>query len=46
MDVQTWAKGLKQVGHYEGYVEDIDFNRHKHLAASPRSNHAIVSTVV
>ena len=38
MDVPTWAKGLKQVGfYYEGYVEDIDLIRQKHLAATVSS---------
>ena len=35
MDVATWANGLKQVGlYYEGYIEDIDLIRQKHLAAT------------
>ena len=38
MDVPTWAKGLKQVGlYYEGYVEDINLIRQKHLAATVSS---------
>ena len=38
MDVPTWANGLKQVGlYYEGYVEDINLIRQKHLAATVSS---------
>ena len=38
MDVPTWAKGLKQVGlYYEGYIENTNLIRQKHLAATVSS---------
>ena len=34
MDVPNWAQDLKHVGlYYEGFVEDIDLVRQKHLTA-------------
>ena len=35
VDVPTWVHDLKQVAlYYEGFVEDIDLVRQKHLAAT------------